>query len=176
MELLVICDIDETIADNSHRHHLLDGNGTDREQFMRFLAPELVAQDVPVKRAREVLEYFQTLEAEIIFLTGRGGQLRQTTLDWLNKHFANLTKWRLITRGPGDEGTTATEYKTKKLDELRQAEPVTRWKRWVCFDDDRYLWPVYRERYKAIVFQAPYCWAHLFPDAGELPPEANWRR
>jgi hypothetical protein len=175
MEILVICDIDETVADNSHRHHLLDGDGTDVERFRRFLAPDLVAKDTLIPGAREALEHFQALGAEIIFLTGRGQQLRPVTEVWLATHFPSL-KWRLITRGPGDEGTPASQYKTKKLDELRRDEPVTCYMRWLCFDDDKYLWPVYRERYNAVVFRAPTCWASLFPSSEALPPEINWRR
>lgn len=175
MDILVICDIDETIADNSHRLHRLDGGGTDLERFMRFLEPELVLQDAPIPHAHGVLEHLQSLGAQIIFLTGRGQQLRPVTLTWLQMHFPTLQNWRLITRSSADDGVPASVYKTRKLDELRN-DPVLMRKRWLCFDDDRYLWSVYRQRYDALVFHAPHCWATLFPDAGDLPPEVNWRR
>lgn len=177
--MLVICDIDGTIANNDHRaHHVekADGSKPTQEDWDRFLAPELVALDTPVPRALEVLaDLIDHHQAYVVFLTGRSHELQGTTHEWLVKHFEPLMpRAALITRSPEDRFVKPAIYKEKVLRRLL-ADPRFQDMGVVAIDDDKYMWPVYRSL-RMMTLKAPHCWDVLYPSDGELPEETTWRR
>ena len=133
--MLLVLDIDGTIGDLSHREHMIDGiEEPTCEQWDAFLAPELVAEDIPLKPAAlhydEATGYFD----QVIFLTSRPEYLRETTAAWLKKHFkVDVTEDTLFMRPDGDLRTSAA-LKKEALD-----GPITDLyghTAWVLVDDE----------------------------------------
>ena len=79
----VICDIDGTLADISHRRSFVR-NG--KKDWKSFLAPEQVALDAPNKPVIDVVNSLAYTGIKVVTFSGRNERLRQTTLDWFTKH------------------------------------------------------------------------------------------
>ena len=77
---IVICDIDGTIADNSHRQHYLLGK-KDWKNF--FLA---IDKDKPILKILKKIECLYQDGFQIIFVTGRPEEYRELTQKWLKKY------------------------------------------------------------------------------------------
>jgi hypothetical protein len=73
--LVVICDIDNTVLDITHRFHLLDGENTNWEEF---LSVDNVRKDKPMWNTIDVISCLAT-RYPIIFLTGRNEGTRGIT-------------------------------------------------------------------------------------------------
>jgi hypothetical protein len=165
--LLLILDIDGTIANGEHRVHLIDGTP---EGWTKFLSPELVKKDAPIVKAQKcIAKLIKIPNIEIVFLTGRNEGLRTVTNSWIRKHFG-IYNATLIMRPLGDE-RTPTEYKSGQLRVLRKIYKCS----WMAFDDDKYMMPIY-EKFGAICFHAPTCWDTMYPEFKNLPKETNWRK
>lgn len=171
--MLVICDIDGTIACSRHRAHFVERPTPDWESFLN---PALVAQDPVIPGAYEGLRRLTAIGADIVFLTGRNEGLRQVTEQWLDLNLgADIAKSLLVMRPLTDKESRASDYKRAALDKLRRHAAYGH-RRWLAIDDDRYLWGVYAS-FGALVLKAPDCWSCLFPRSPEtLPPEEAWRR
>lgn len=76
----VVCDIDGTIADNSHRQHYLEEK-KDWKSF--FLAIE---KDKPIFKILKKIEKLYLDGFQIIFITGRPEEYRLLTQAWLKKY------------------------------------------------------------------------------------------
>lgn len=80
-----IIDIDGTIADESLRRR----RATDRDGDMnwrKYFRADLVSEDIPIKKAREVLRWIKEQGCHIIYLSSREDKLINATKDWLLKH------------------------------------------------------------------------------------------
>ena len=161
--MLIVCDIDQSIADNSHRVHLLPN-------WDAFLSPEVVALDKPIPEAQLGISFLQQYH-EIIFLTGRNEGLRETTKEWLKKHFNIDTTPNNLLMRPTGSMELPTTFKRKELMRLVYKYPLP----WLCIDDDSYMHPIYQEM-GCISLLAPDCWNSLMPRFTNLPEESNWRR
>lgn len=165
----IVLDIDGTIANNAHRvHHLTTGPQPD---WNAFLEPSLVAKDTLIPGAERAIRLFEELKYQIFFLTGRGEHLRLTTHAWLLQHLnLDIPDERLLMRPQGNL-LKATEFKREQLLALRQDYPGP----FLYADDDKHMWPVYREF--GVVLAAPACWAVLFPELSPgAPDEEFWKR
>ena len=76
----VICDIDGTIADNSHRQHYLEG----KRDWKSFF--EEIENDKPILKILKKIEYLYQDGFQIIFVTGRPEEYRELTQKWLKKY------------------------------------------------------------------------------------------
>jgi hypothetical protein len=85
--MILVLDIDGTIADIDHRLHFVDKNNPSQEDWDNFFDPILVSKDTPIEFSRYVFEIFLEYFDDIIFLTGRPEELRDVTVDWLTKHY-----------------------------------------------------------------------------------------
>lgn len=83
----IICDIDGTIADCSHRLHLILGRKQNWEEF--FVQAE---HDEPIPVAIGVVNALHAAGHRIIFCTARNERIRYITTQWLYKH---VGKWTL---------------------------------------------------------------------------------
>lgn len=170
--MIAIIDIDETVADNRHRHHFVENTQNDpnfKPNWGKFLAPELVAKDLPIPHAKEGLIRLSDHVEAMFFLTGRNTLLKDTTISWLGEHMA-LDHYRekfTLRMRPQGELSNATQFKGGVLKELRHAHGR---KPFLCFDDDKYMWKVY-PLFGGIIFRAPHCWEHIFPQPGDIEPE-----
>lgn len=97
--MILVLDIDGTLADATHREHFAEEGDWDS-----FFDPELVSKDTPIKNALDVFDNVIEMVDEIYFLTGRPEKLRKTTEDWLEEHFGiKPSKDMLIMKKDGDE-------------------------------------------------------------------------
>ncbi len=166
--MLAIIDIDGTLADNTHRSHLVDG---EQKDWDAFLQPALVRIDAVIPGTQRALKIMQSKNFEIVFLTGRNEGLRGATSEWLEEHFGiKITEKNLIMR-PFGNMDKPTDFKRRELSKFVYRGHEN----WITFDDDTYMQPVYME-FNAIVLHAPDCWKTLFLDPQELPPETHWRK
>ena len=78
---IVLCDIDGTIADNSHRQHFLEGK-KDWEGFFSNLD-----KDKPIFPIINLINDHYREGKKIIFLSGRSENYRNITSEWLKKYF-----------------------------------------------------------------------------------------
>ena len=81
MANIILCDIDGTVADNSHRQHFLEGK-KDWDDF--FDALDL---DEPIYEIINKMNDEHNQGREIIFLTGRPERYRDPTENWLKQYF-----------------------------------------------------------------------------------------
>ncbi len=168
--MLVIFDIDGTMADSTHRSHFVDGPVKD---WASFLDPALVGKDSPIPGAQKALKHFRDMGFRIIFLTGRNETIRDTTRSWLGEHFEGDHFFYELIMRPKDNLDLPTVYKAKELAKLGKV--LLKSGVWLCFDDDFYMQKVYLE-YGGVPFLAPGCWSHMFNVAQHLPPEGQWRK
>jgi len=95
-----ICDIDGTIADNSHREHLAHIKAWD--EFF-----DKCDEDKPIVHMHQLLYALALTHSltsgaapKIIYVTGRPERVRTKTLQWLDKHQFPIT--RMYMRKDGD--------------------------------------------------------------------------
>ena len=90
----IICDIDGTIADNSHRQFLLKNNNNWDKFFLEM------KNDLPIYPViNKVIDEFRDGK-EIIFLTGRPSNYEKETNEWLKKYFT--FEYKLVMRREND--------------------------------------------------------------------------
>ena len=107
----VIVDVDGVIADGWHRQHFLQGARRDWKTFFSH-----AGDDTPVEGSVELLAHFDA-EIKIILLTARPHYLRQTTIDWTERHGY---RWELLVmRGRRDGGISSPEFKRRALSDIR---------------------------------------------------------
>lgn len=81
MKYFIICDIDQTIADNKHRQHHLQKN-KDWDSFFKNLE-----DDKPIQKVINRIIFEHENDKKIIFVTGRPEEYRAKTIKWLEKYF-----------------------------------------------------------------------------------------
>lgn len=171
--MIVVLDIDGTLANNDHRAHLVDRKEDDArpKDWQAFLAPHLVAKDVVIEGAQRALEHFQKLNYKIMFLTGRNESLRETTAQWIfEKLGITVNDDTLLMRGAGNM-MTAAAYKRESAQTIKSQSPM---ETFVFIDDDKYSWAGYSDI--GIVLRAPQCWETIFPLNTEAEPVDVWRK
>tara|TARA_B100001758_G_C17862025_1_gene329479 strand:+ start:64 stop:501 length:438 start_codon:yes stop_codon:yes gene_type:complete len=91
---IILCDIDGTIADNSHRQFLLKNNNNWDKFFLEM------KNDLPIYPViNKVIDEFRDGK-EIIFLTGRPSNYEKETNEWLKKYFT--FEYKLVMRREND--------------------------------------------------------------------------
>ena len=121
---IIVCDIDGTIADLTHRLHYIknpDGTKRDKPDWESF--HNLCGYDTPKKRVIHVLhdlydvgrgEGWYGSRRTIYFMSGRNERVRQVTIDWLKKHVVSPSMMRqdgdphLFMRSEGDRRDDVT--------------------------------------------------------------------
>lgn len=101
---IIIFDIDGTLADTDHRvHHVRPEEGK-KKDWSAFFAE--AKKDMPHIHVVNILKMYEALEYTVVLCTGRPSNLRNDTVDWLNKHSIpyHVLLMRLSTdRGPDVE-------------------------------------------------------------------------
>ncbi len=166
--MIIVIDIDGTVANNDHRAHHVD---TDKPNWEEFLKPHLVAKDTLVPGAKKALEHFEALRYKIVFLTGRNEGLRPTTAQWIQDHLGiEVNDDTLIMRNAGNM-LRASEYKREQAQALKSENPM---EQFLFIDDDKYSWASYSDI--GVVLRAPECWDTIFPTTNEVEPADVWRK
>ena len=81
MKNTIICDIDQTIANNQHRQHYLDK----KKNWDGFF--NALNEDKPIWEIINLLISEQVKNKKIIFITGRHEKYRKQTKHWLEQYF-----------------------------------------------------------------------------------------
>lgn len=119
----VIFDIDGTLADAQHRLHFITEPaswiGPFKRDWDKFLAPENVIKDAPIRPILEVMSALDSHGNRLLLMTGRKESLRVATVDWLNEHarWFQYNGHRLYMRADSDRRPS---HETKQ-DNLMQA-------------------------------------------------------
>ncbi len=185
-KLVLVLDIDATLADFTHREHLLRsycvscaaaGSGycnycgydvfqTPLASWKAFTDPSLLSQDGVVPYAQEAIKQFQKFGADTHFITGRRQQARAVTQEWLTKHFGfDSTKNRLLMRESYNYDDTnardvpASVHKERTFQKLLEICGYSGNELFYFFDDDVNVLPVYSKY--GVAFKAPECWGTI---------------
>ena len=81
MANIILCDIDGTVADNSHRQHFLE----EKKDWDGFF--DALDLDKPIYKIINKMNDEHNQGREIIFLTGRPERYRGPTENWLKQYF-----------------------------------------------------------------------------------------
>jgi hydroxymethylpyrimidine pyrophosphatase-like HAD family hydrolase len=166
--MIVVIDIDGTVANNDHRAHHIE---TKKPDWEAFLQPHLVAKDTLVPGAKKAIEHMATMRYKVVFLTGRHEGLRPTTTQWIQDNLGvEVNDDTLIMRNAGNL-LKASEYKREQAQALRTEHPM---EQFLFIDDDKYSWGSYADI--GVVLKAPECWDVIFPKTDEVEPADLWRR
>jgi hypothetical protein len=189
-----VVDIDVTIADPSHREGLLVPHcvtcGVPEPEIAAccgeaemkipqqcwddFISADLVALDPPVKEAQRVLNYLFSVNATVLFVTGRNETLRPATIGWLQKHFEIPRSYNfmdLYMRSLTETHTPASAYKRSQVERVVKEHPGCPL---VFFEDDPFVQRLYAEY--GLVFHGPECWAAMCPPGACPSNETAWRK
>lgn len=119
--LLIICDIDLTIADARHRFEKAGKmpSKKSRKVYQRWLdrlqTDESLFAD-PVIEATKKLLRSMSRESEIVYLTGRDGKFRAVTKDWLN---VNEFPDGVLLMRAGDDYRSARDFKEQQVKNIK---------------------------------------------------------
>lgn len=106
----VICDIDGTLADNSHRQHLVQTRPKNWKAYN-----ELMHLDTPALKIIQLVGIFRRSH-RIILCTGRNISYRQTTISWLRRHDI---RWEELYMRPDNDFRTDDIVKEEMLKQIR---------------------------------------------------------
>jgi len=96
MSKTVIVDIDGTVADLSHRLHLIRGK-KDYDAFYNACA-----FDEPIEEMCRLVKTIWSAGADIVFITGRPHSVYDQTRTWVNKHIQLDDRFTLFMRQNAD--------------------------------------------------------------------------
>lgn len=119
MRPTVFCDLDSTIADTRHRHHMI-GKGSDRESTDWIAYSMACADDAPMPGTVRVLQLLKQSGHDIIILSGRSIEAEELTREWLTRH--DVPHDELLLRSAEDTRSNG-ESKVDRLREWLEARP-----------------------------------------------------
>jgi predicted secreted acid phosphatase len=152
--VIIVVDIDGTIADNSHREGFIQGTQKDWDSFYR---PELMKEDKLIIGAREgLVKLTHNRNHKVIFLTGRPERTRAVTADWLETYIWPVFEGELFMRGDKDR-RKAHDYKRDQVVKLYAQNKI--YHNFLFIDDDPQTYEMFWEY--GVVLQAPECWSVL---------------
>ncbi len=97
---VVICDIDGTLADNSHRNHLVSDLETGKKKDWKAWYAGLGEDKVRLEVAKQIIDEYNKGKT-IILVSGRSAHWKKQTEDWLAKNNLGFP-FTLIMRGEND--------------------------------------------------------------------------
>ena len=155
--MILILDLDGTLADTSHRAGFIEKPNPTDEDWDRFFDPELVALDVPIAESQDALGKISRIFDKIIFLTGRPEYLRKTTAQWLDVYFGmSPTPEELFMRPSGSRISNSTIKKGLLESKIK---PLYGDQDWIFIDDEVKNLELFKQYGKAL--KAPECWDML---------------
>lgn len=159
--MFILCDLDGTVADNSHRAGFIQSTVKDWDAFYQ---PDLILQDKPIDKAVKVVNRLITSgHVHFAFLTGRPERTRQATETWLGWHtqYSKLPlNPKVYMRKDGDH-TSADKYKEGIISYLQPYGPF------LFIDDDLRNVDMYW-RY-GLFLHAPSCWDSFHLESSKTP-------
>ena len=125
MPNLILCDIDGTIADCSHRLYLTHRDPVDWVEF-----EEAANLDTPIMSTIHFLRRFMLGGGHVWYWTGRTTHIRDLTEQWITKH-VGLAPEQLLMRTP-----EAAEREPVEMAKLRWWQTVVPQDRTICALED----------------------------------------
>lgn len=92
---IILCDLDGTLADCSHRLHFIQETP---KKWTEFFAE--CHKDVPIQHVVEFVRMLWSVGYDIWITSGRSDECKEKTVEWLCKHGISYNK--LIMRKAGD--------------------------------------------------------------------------
>lgn len=152
--MIVFCDLDGTVADNSHRTGFIQST---KKDWDAFYSPELIAKDSPISSATRALKRMMEMQGLLLyFLTGRPEKTRQATVEWLRLHAPSAVATSPILMRPDGDFRKADVYKEEHIQRVNTLYP-NRVK--IFIDDDLRNVDMYKRL--GIMMKAPECWEHI---------------
>ena len=134
--MIIICDIDKTLADNAHREHYLLQPKKDWDSFFKA-----ASEDTVIWPIRDLIVYLKD-NHRIVFLTGRPDKYHIETAIWLRDNgivnFFRPTSHKLIFR-PNNNYEKDYIFKSRVVQELGLNNI------WFAIDDSPEVIKAYRE-------------------------------
>lgn len=155
--MFVVLDLDETLADVSHRAHHVTKEPKDWDAFFD---PAAVIKDKVVKGVARVLLHFTELKYDFVILTGRNEDLRDTTMRWLQENLDIAVPDENLLMRPNGNMLNAGEFKREQLLNFKQGLE-NKDAAFMIIDDDPEACVALKEF--GVVLKAPECWGLLFP-------------
>lgn len=138
MKPLYIFDLDGTLADISHRRHIIEDPSRDGSKWRRFYAAcDKDQPNLPVVQTMERLRRF----ADIWIWSGRSNEVAAKTIDWLAQHTSFMRSDLLL----GETLTMRSEGDYTPDDVLKR-----QWLDAMLVDDRRRLCAVFDDRDKVV--------------------------
>lgn len=144
VKLALIVDIDGTVADCSHRRHLVETLDGSDKNWKLFCSPELTAKDKVIEEVATILnaviDGLGVANIDVFYVSGRDAECWETTRDWLIANdlwFDSDT--RLWCRGIGDKRHDV-DFKRECLQKIRLTHRVL-----AAFDDRNSVVAMWRE-------------------------------
>jgi len=134
-EKVVICDLDGTLADCSHRQHFLSHEKKDWKGFFDGIPDDTVRIDV----LDQILELEK--ENKIIFVSARPENYRKQTEEWLEKTFEGYELGTALIMREANDKRPDTEVKSDIYDKYLKNLDIT-----VVFDDRPSVIRMWREK------------------------------
>ena len=129
--MVLIVDIDGTIADVRHRAYLINVYPTLEEGYKAFFLA--CDRDCPIKRIVEIIDQLGNSEnTKVVFLTARPEYVREKTVAWLKEH-TKVKKYSLIMKAERFKYTKTVEFKKKALEGIKYKYPHDEY---IVFEDD----------------------------------------
>ena len=151
--MIVFCDLDGTVADNSHRTGFIQSTKKDWDSFY---SPELISKDRPIASAVKALKRLMENQGLLLyFLTGRPEKTRAATVEWLRLNLPWSNYAPILMRPDGDF-RKADVYKEEHIQKVRELYPS---KVRIFIDDDLRNAEMYQRL--GIMLKAPECWDHI---------------
>jgi predicted secreted acid phosphatase len=115
LKLAVICDLDGTLCDTSHRKHIIEGQDQDTADWDAYsLACD---GDTVVEGVAVLVQILAQKGVAIAFASGRSEKARQKTETWLRQHHI---AWRSLTMRQEGDYLSNPELKLRVADELEK--------------------------------------------------------
>lgn len=150
--MLVVMDIDGTVADTTHRQAFVDDPD-------KYNSPDLVIKDAVVPGASAALSEFTRLGYTVVFVTSRAEALRDVTGRWLLENLGVSVDDRKLVMRTGGNLLTPAEYKHEAAVSIHME--IDRNRGCLFIDDDAGVCSRYQEL--GATLKAPECWGVLFP-------------
>ena len=139
--MIIICDIDGTIADGSHRIHLIQNNPKNWDAYFGLAGGDTPIQPV-IAFIKNMIATDESSSTKIYFVSGRSSVCRKATEKWLDEHFG-FTYEALIMREEGnhelDDKLKARILKDHFLDKGIDKQDI------VVFDDRQRVVDMWRK-------------------------------
>ena len=162
MGLILICDIDGTVADTIERVNMIikKFNIADRcwgeEEINEFTRPEYIKTDELIGESKKLPELARRCKAKLIFLTGRSNRSRNATRIWLKNKLDIFDSVPLLMRDENDFSDPEVCKKKIFTDVVLKMYSDASF---IFFDDDEKALKMYSEF--GIALKAPECWNNI---------------